>query len=71
MTTPDLEVPPTMRLYRVSDASQLLSLSRSTIYTLLESGRLRSVKEGRSRLIPGTAIAEYIAQLEKEASQRR
>ncbi len=55
------------RLYRVSEAMELLSLSRSVIYELIRSGRLRSVREGRSRRIPGSAIAEYIALLESEA----
>nr|WP_255220259.1 helix-turn-helix domain-containing protein [Actinomadura chibensis] len=54
-------------MYRVSEAMELLSLSRSVIYELIRSGRLRSVREGRSRRIPGSAIAEYIALLESEA----
>jgi excisionase family DNA binding protein len=45
---------------------RLLSLSKSVIYELLRSGRLRSVKQGRSRLIPAAAIAEYVALLERE-----
>lgn len=39
------------RLYRVPEAMAVLSLSRSVIYELIRSGRLRSVTEGRSRLI--------------------
>jgi excisionase family DNA binding protein len=60
-------VPPNMRLFKVEDAMTLLSLGRNTIFELIRSGRLRSVKEGRSRLIPGSAIAEYIELLEREA----
>ncbi|MFI6295988.1 helix-turn-helix domain-containing protein [Nonomuraea sp. NPDC050790] len=56
------------RLYRVCEATHLLSLSRSVIYELIRSGRLRSVTQGRTRLIPATAIDDYIALLEKEAS---
>ncbi|MFI6294942.1 helix-turn-helix domain-containing protein [Nonomuraea sp. NPDC050790] len=56
------------RLYRVCEAMHLLSLSRSVIYELIRSGRLRSVTQGRTRLIPATAIDDYIALLEKEAS---
>ncbi|MFI6902173.1 helix-turn-helix domain-containing protein [Nonomuraea sp. NPDC050394] len=56
------------RLYRVPDAMRLLSLSRSVIYELIRSGRLHSVTEGRTRLIPATAISDYIALLEREAS---
>jgi excisionase family DNA binding protein len=60
-------------LYRVSEAMVRLSLSRSVIYELLRCGRLRSVHEGRTRLIPAAAIADYIALLEREAAdaQRR
>lgn len=55
------------QLYRVREAMAVLSLSRSVIYELIRSGRLRSVTEGRSRLIPASAIAEYVALLESEA----
>jgi excisionase family DNA binding protein len=55
------------KLYRVPEAMEMLSLGRSVIYELMRSGRLRSVTEGRSRLIPASAIAEYVALLESEA----
>jgi excisionase family DNA binding protein len=55
------------QLYRVRDAMAVLSLSRSVIYEQIRSGRLRSVTQGRSRLIPASAIAEYVALLESEA----
>jgi excisionase family DNA binding protein len=55
------------QLYRVPEAMALLSISRSVIYEQIRSGRLRSVTQGRSRLIPASAIAEYIALLERES----
>jgi excisionase family DNA binding protein len=55
------------RLYRIADAVVVLSLSRSVIYEQIRSGRLRSVTQGRSRLIPASAIAEYVKLLESEA----
>ena len=58
---------PEIQLYRVRDAMVILSLGRSTIYEQMRSGRLRSVTEGRSRLIPASAIAEYVKLLESEA----
>jgi excisionase family DNA binding protein len=58
-------------LYRIPEAMQLLSLSRSVIYKQIRSGRLRSVKEGTTRLIPAEAIAEYVALLEAEAEASR
>lgn len=58
---------PDKKLYRIRDAMAVLSLSRSVIYEQIRSGRLRSVTQGRSRLIPASAIAEYVALLESEA----
>jgi excisionase family DNA binding protein len=55
------------QLYRIGDAMAVLSLSRSVIYEQIRSGRLRSVTQGRTRLIPASAIAEYVALLEREA----
>jgi excisionase family DNA binding protein len=54
-------------LYRVNDARRILNMSCSVIYELMRSGRLRSVKEGGARLIPASAIADYVALLESEA----
>jgi hypothetical protein len=58
---------PVDQLYRVPDAMRLLSMSRTVIYEQLRSGRLRSVHQGRARLIPAAAIRDYIALLESEA----
>ena len=58
-------------LYRVGEAMALLSLSRSVLYEELHCGRLRSVHVGRTRLIPATAITEYVALLEREARTLR
>ena len=60
----------TQQLYRVSDAMRLLSLSRSVIYEQIRIGRLKSVTQGRTRLIPAVAIADYIALLQCEADDR-
>ncbi|MGH3702099.1 MAG: helix-turn-helix domain-containing protein [Pseudonocardiaceae bacterium] len=59
--------PLNLQLYKVSDVMQTLSMSRTVVFELLRSGRLRSVKQGRTRLIPASAIRDYIALLEKEA----
>ena len=56
-----------LQLFRVKDAMWLLNLSRTVIYELLRTGRLRSVQQGRARLITAEAIREYIALLKDEA----
>lgn len=55
-----------VQLYKVTDVTRILSMSRSVVFELLRSGRLRSVKQGRTRLIPASAIRDYIDLLEKE-----
>jgi excisionase family DNA binding protein len=60
---------PVRHLYRVSEAMILLSLSRSVIYELIRSGRLRSVTQGRARLIPADAMVAYIDILTTEAKE--
>ncbi|GAA2475861.1 excisionase [Winogradskya humida] len=56
-------------LYRIPEAMRLLSLSRSVIYELIRSGRLHTVKEGRTRLVPARAITDYVALLERESTR--
>jgi excisionase family DNA binding protein len=42
-------------LYDVDEAAEALRLSRSVFYELIRSGRLRTVKQGRRRLVPVSA----------------
>jgi excisionase family DNA binding protein len=51
-------------LYGVEEAAAALRLSRSVLYELIRSGQLRTVKQGRRRLLPVPALAEYVASLE-------
>jgi excisionase family DNA binding protein len=50
-------------LYGVDEAADALRLSRSVLYELIRSGQLRTVKQGRRRLIPVSALAEYVDSL--------
>jgi excisionase family DNA binding protein len=56
-------------LYRVPEVVEMLGLSRSVVFELLRSGRLRSVTQGRARLIPASAVLDYVSLLEREAAQ--
>jgi excisionase family DNA binding protein len=49
-------------VYRVEEAAQALRLSRSAIYELIRSGQLRTIKQGRRRLVPVRALEEYVHQ---------
>lgn len=55
-------------LYRVEEAAEAMRISRSVIYELIRSDRLRTVKVGRSRRVPVDALAECIALLTEEAA---
>jgi excisionase family DNA binding protein len=66
-SAPEAEQLDDLQLYRVKDAMRLLNLSRTVIYELMRTGRLRSVQQGRARLITAEAIREYIALLKDEA----
>jgi excisionase family DNA binding protein len=56
-------------LYKIPEAMVLLSMSRSALYEQIRSGRLRSVQQGRARLISAAALRDYVALLEREAHE--
>lgn len=47
-------------LVRVEEAARLLSLGRSTVYELMDSGELPSVRCGAARRIPIAALRKWI-----------
>ncbi|MCZ7424860.1 helix-turn-helix domain-containing protein [Micromonospora sp. WMMA1949] len=65
MTAP--AVAPDKALYRITEAMRLLSLSRTVIYEQIRAGRLHTVRQGRTRLVPAAAITAYVDLLELEA----
>jgi len=69
VSMPPADSPDTSKkaLYRVPEAMRLLSLSRSVIYNQIRVGRLHSVKQGKTRLIPADAITAYVSLLKAEA----
>ncbi|TFV67226.1 UNVERIFIED_ORG: DNA-binding protein [Bacillus sp. AZ43] len=46
------------------EAGRMLGVGRTTMYGLITSGELRTVKIGRRRLVPAAAIEAYVARLE-------
>jgi len=50
-------------LLRVDEAGRQLNVGRSVMYELIRSGRLRSVKIGKLRLIPSSALIEFVESL--------
>jgi excisionase family DNA binding protein len=52
----------------VDEAAQQLRLSHWSVYKYIRSGQLKSFKAGRRRLVPASAITEFIDQLMEEAA---
>lgn len=51
-------------LLRPEEAARVLGVGRSTLFELLRSGALRSVKVGRCRRISANALAEFVESLD-------
>lgn len=47
-------------IMKVSDIVKVLHCSKNTVYELLKTGRIESIKIGRRILIPKTALVEFI-----------
>lgn len=52
-----------MRLLTVPEVQERTQLSRSSVYKLLQSGDLESIKIGGARRIPEDALESYIRTL--------
>lgn len=53
--------PPARRAVSVNEAAESLGVSRTTMFGLLESGEVRSVKVGTRRLVPVVALDAFLA----------
>ena len=49
------------RAFRISDACQLLSVSRSTLYRLVSDEKIKIVKLGKCSRVPTSEIEKLIA----------
>lgn len=47
------------RLLSIPEAAAVLGVGRTRLYAEMDSGRLRSVKVGRRRVVPSSALTEY------------
>jgi len=54
--------PDARRAYQVNEAAAAYRLSRSTLYKLIATGKLRTVKVGGRRLIPVDAMEALLAE---------
>jgi excisionase family DNA binding protein len=60
------------RLLDIETARQAIGgVSRTTLYGEIQAGRLRSIKTGRRRLIPQSAITDFITESGGRAGDAR
>jgi excisionase family DNA binding protein len=52
------------RLHNIESVMDRLGVGRSTVFAAIAGGQLRSVKVGRRRLVPESAITQFIQNLE-------
>jgi excisionase family DNA binding protein len=50
-------------LHSVEEAASILSVGRTSLYALIDSGQLERVKIGRRSLVPADSIADYVERL--------
>jgi len=55
-----------LKLLSIQEACTRLSLSRSTVYTLIKKGELKTVTIGTRRMFTSTEIDRYIQNLERK-----
>ncbi|TPO02180.1 helix-turn-helix domain-containing protein [Mesorhizobium sp. B1-1-5] len=54
---------PAIRLYSIPQAAKVLSISRSTLYSLIGAGKVKAVKLGKLARIQDIEVDRYIATL--------
>jgi excisionase family DNA binding protein len=60
---------PTRLLLTVEEAGKAMQAGRSTMYELIKSGQIESVKIGRIRRIPVDAVQTYVTSLRQEQAR--
>jgi excisionase family DNA binding protein len=61
--THDAQLTPTRVLLTVDEAAHALSLGRTYTYDLVMRREIASIKIGRKRLVPVTALQEFVNRL--------
>ena len=61
------EIPVSALAVSIDEACRLTNLSKPTLYSEIEAGRLRSFTQGRRRLISVRALKDWIAARERQA----
>lgn len=67
-TTPSATGRQTRILLTVEEAAEQLSIGRTTMFALIKAGDITTVRVGRLRRVPATAVADYVDRLTSAAT---
>jgi excisionase family DNA binding protein len=56
-------------LFKIEEVTKVLGASRSTVYRLMNSGQLVSIKVGRSRRVTSQALERFVKAMEDRSRQ--
>lgn len=56
-------------LYRPREAALVLGMSKTALYDLIRTKRIRSIKDGKFRFITADALREYVQTLEQQQEE--
>lgn len=59
---------PVRALLPISDVEDTLSCCHSTVYALIKSGQLKSIKLGKRRYVSQKQLADFVASLEAQST---
>ncbi len=60
--------PAALKNYSVEQAAAQLGVGRAFVFELIRQRKLKSVKLGRRRLVPGPVLERFVADLAKQAA---
>lgn len=60
--------PTALKNYTVEQAAAHLGIGRAFVFELIRQRKLKSVKLGRRRLVPGPILERFVADLSKSAA---
>lgn len=57
-------------MYRPAEAAHVLGMGRTSVFALIKSGRLRSLKVGGARFITADALRAFVREAEQAVTLR-
>lgn len=58
-------------IHSIKDVCRLIGLSRSTVYKVIQSGELRSLKRGRRRLVRTEDLSAWVNSWQRRGGDRK